>query len=360
MNFSKTLLLSVTFVLTSVMALAQTINISGRVIGLADNNKITVQNIIGDTISISSVKNNSFSLDIKEGISLYTISIGEYSNTLYIDKNIKIGGFLDLLNPKSSKISFKGTENNNVLAQITKEVKNEISRKKNQLSSIMSDKSQGKDAVNKAQGESSNEFLESTIALKALKTIKDPNMAVSLAFMYKGKYYDTAKILYDQLSQESRESYTGNLLLKFMDSKASLRIGYKAPDFEIIDVNGKMRSLKSFKGRIVVLDFWASWCGPCRSEMVHLRDVYKDLNKKKVEFISICLDDTEELWKAAHEEENIEWISLWAGAWKTSELRATYQFYSIPHIIIIDKKGRFQGSGYRRTSLNDKLNELLK
>lgn len=359
MNLSK-LLLATTFVLTSVMAMAQTINISGRVVGLTDKNKVVIQNIIGDTLSVSPINNNSFSIDLKEGVSIYTISIGVYSNTLYIDKDVKIGGFIDLLNPKSSKISFKGTENNNVLAQIISGVKGEIDRKKSRLSNIMSDKSQSQDAINKAQGESSDEFLESRIALEELKAIKDPNMAASLAYLYRGKYYDVAKMLNDQLSQEAKDSYTGNLLARFMDSKSSLRIGHKAPAFEIVDINGKIRSLKSFKGKIIVLDFWASWCGPCRSEMIHLRDVYKDLNKGKVEFISICLDDTEELWKEAHKEEDIKWVSLWAGAWKTSELRAVYQFYSIPHIIVIDKKGRFQGSGYRRTALNEKLNELLK
>lgn len=141
--------------------------------------------------------------------------------------------------------------------------------------------------------------------------------------------------------------------------KARLAEGKVAPAFSFPTPDGERQlGPQDFKGKILVLDFWASWCGPCRAEIPNLKEAYKAFHGKGVEFFSVSIDKDEKAWRKAMKEENMPWEQVQApGAGK--EVMKQYQFSGIPYILVLDKEGRIVWKNLRGKALSDKLQELL-
>lgn len=141
--------------------------------------------------------------------------------------------------------------------------------------------------------------------------------------------------------------------------KERLAEGKVAPEFSYPTPDGKQKlGPQDFKGKILVLDFWASWCGPCRAEIPNLKEAYKNYHDKGVEFFSVSIDKDEAAWRKAMKEEAMPWHQAQApGAGK--EVMKLYQFSGIPYILILDKDGKIVAKNMRGKALTDKLDELL-
>ncbi|MCZ4695397.1 AhpC/TSA family protein [Ancylomarina euxinus] len=138
-----------------------------------------------------------------------------------------------------------------------------------------------------------------------------------------------------------------------------LAIGKEAPIFEFPTADGKMISLKDFRGQYLIVDFWASWCGPCRNEIPHLKEVYETYKDKGVEILSVSIDKSKNAWKKAMSQENMTWPQIQApGAGK--DIMKEYQFSGIPYIILLDKEGKIVGKQLRGKSLTEKLESIFK
>lgn len=141
--------------------------------------------------------------------------------------------------------------------------------------------------------------------------------------------------------------------------KERLDIGKEAPIFEFPTKDGDMVSLKDFRGKYLIVDFWASWCGPCRNEIPHLKEIYQEYKDKGVEILSVSIDKSKNAWKKAMNEEKMSWPQIQApGAGK--DIMKEYQFSGIPYIILLDKEGRIIGKQLRGQSLTDKLETVFK
>lgn len=174
-----------------------------------------------------------------------------------------------------------------------------------------------------------------TAAFRVLKPIQ----LSALAYLFKGNKYDFNQRFLANIPVNERLSESAKWLENRVDSLKHYVTGIKAPEFQLPDQKGKLRSLKDFKGKIVVLDFWASWCVPCRREMEYMKAFYKDF-EKDVQFISISLDDDPAKYKKALQEMQIPWLTIWdQKGFYNSPLGKAYGFTSIPFCVIIDGNG---------------------
>ena len=143
------------------------------------------------------------------------------------------------------------------------------------------------------------------------------------------------------------------------EKRERMKEGNPAPEFSYPDAKGKMHSLKEFKGKVLVIDFWASWCGPCRAEIPHLKQYYEEFkNNKDVAFLSVSIDAKRADWEKAVKEENMPWLQLLAPN-GGKEIMESYQFSGIPFIIVLDKEGKIYKKHLRGEKVRDAVNDVL-
>ena len=141
--------------------------------------------------------------------------------------------------------------------------------------------------------------------------------------------------------------------------KERLSEGKVAPEFSFPTPDGKKKlGPQDFKGKILVLDFWASWCGPCRAEIPHLKEAYKEYSNKGVAFFSVSIDKDDAAWRKAMKEENMPWAQAQAPK-AGKDVMKQYQFSGIPYILVLDEEGKIVAKNLRGKALTDKLEELL-
>lgn len=134
--------------------------------------------------------------------------------------------------------------------------------------------------------------------------------------------------------------------------------GQKAPDFSKPDVNGKKWGPKDYRGKYLIIDFWASWCGPCREEIPHLKSVYAKYQKQGLEILSVSVDAKEKNWLKALNEENMPWRQVLA--LESKPLMASYLFQGIPYLVVVDKQGNIIEKNVRGESLDKTLKDIFK
>jgi peroxiredoxin len=133
-----------------------------------------------------------------------------------------------------------------------------------------------------------------------------------------------------------------------------------APDFTVKTPDGNDIKLSSLKGQYVLLDFWASWCGPCRKESPNVVKMFNKYKDQGFTVFSVSLDDNADKWKDAIQKDGLVWPNHGSDlqGWKTP-LTQLYQFNSIPHTVLINKEGKIIGIGLRGMSLENKLQEIF-
>jgi len=140
----------------------------------------------------------------------------------------------------------------------------------------------------------------------------------------------------------------------------NVQIGKTAPDFTLPTPDGKELALSSFKGKMLIVDFWASWCGPCRRENPNMVKIYNEFHEKGLEILSVSLDEKKEDWIKAIEKDGLVWNHVSDLKGWSSKAAKIYGVQSIPHIVIIDQNGVIIHKDLRGEELTNKLRELLK
>lgn len=153
--------------------------------------------------------------------------------------------------------------------------------------------------------------------------------------------------------------YTKDLKIA-LDAVSPLEVGGLAPDLELQDFDGKTLKLSSLRGKVVLIDFWASWCGPCRRENPNVVAMYNKFKSKGFEIYGVSLDDNGDKWKAAVQTDGLTWIHVSdLKGWQSIAARI-YQVSAIPYTVLLDKNGRIIAKGLRGSDLESKLEEILK
>ena len=177
---------------------------------------------------------------------------------------------------------------------------------------------------------------------------------------------DTAKAIFNRLDNSLRKSSYGKDIIEDIRKKENNRIGNQAPDFKALDLNQQTVTLSQFKGKsIVLLDFWASWCVPCRESIPHLKTIYKRYNPNGFEVISVSEDENKKAWiDAIKHDSTAMWYHILATEKRTDKpsqmfndnISKNYFVLSIPTQILIDKNGKII---YRHVGYSKKSEELL-
>ena len=149
------------------------------------------------------------------------------------------------------------------------------------------------------------------------------------------------------------------LLLLSITAKAQVKVGQMAPEISLPNTKDSMVSLSSFKGKVVLLDFWASWCGPCRASIPSVVKLYDKYKEKGFEVFGVSIDSKKSAWLKAIKHDNINYVQVidkdgWNA--KTAEL---YGVNEIPTTFLLNKKGEIIAVDLEGKQLEDKIIELL-
>ena len=179
-----------------------------------------------------------------------------------------------------------------------------------------------------------------------------PLMMISLT----SYFTDDMKKTYEALSQEAKDSYYGKKVKDELYPAG--KEGTKVPEFTVTDNNGKSVTLAELcQGKkYILIDFWASWCNPCRKEIPNLKKIYKEYADKGFQIISISIDKKRADWEKALKEENLEWPNFL----DNGDVAIAYKVKMIPTMYLIDTNGVMVGEDLRGEALAEKIGQLLK
>lgn len=296
---------------------------------------LQVKDLNGNLILSCSINQNGVFETEKKNIipDVYTLYIGNTEQNIYLENvPVSINGYFDEKNPEQSSLSFTGIDSFLTLQ-------------------------------NYMPTEKDPDIATISTSVKGKLT---PAMASALAYLADVNNYQSNKMLLDMIPEQDRKSLSAKWLINRVEILSHQIIGAECPDFTFIDANGKNVSLKDFRGKIVVLDFCASWCGPCRKEMRSMLTIYNELKADDLEFISVSLDDSEAKWRKMLDEEKLPWVMLWdktvfpKNSKTPSTIQNAYGFYSIPFLVVIDKEGKLAARNVRGEQVREAILKIRK
>lgn len=165
---------------------------------------------------------------------------------------------------------------------------------------------------------------------------------------------------YNTLSGEALQSQFAKNIVQVIQNDKIGAIGTKAMEFSQADTSGKTVSLKDFRGKYVLLDFWASWCRPCRMENPNVVAAYNEFKNKNFTILSVSLDEGKDSWLRAIKADKLVWTHISDLKYWSNEVAMKYHVQSIPQNFLIDPNGVIIAKNLRGEQLVEKLKELLK
>ena len=211
----------------------------------------------------------------------------------------------------------------------------------------------------------------------SLKHVEDhPKSYISLFFIKQflnDPSFDMARAtkMYENLDPSLKNTKEGKSINKSLDglkttekksnvSSSSVEIGTMAPDFSAPNTDGKETSLKSALGKLTLIDFWASWCGPCRKENPNVVALYKDFHAKGLNIIGVSLDEKADKWKEAIAKDQLTWTQISNLKGWEDPIAKRYFVDGIPATFLLDEKGIIIARDLRGAELRAKVASILK
>lgn len=241
-------------------------------------------------------------------------------------------------------------------------------RKKNRLGIARAMAGMKKDSLGEKKFEALRLHLDTTMKKDAYRKFIPEHWNSKIALYalreFSNEYFNPfeGERLFSELSAGVRTSKEGQAVMQWIERTKATAIGAIAPGFTQPDIKSKPVSLQSFRGKYVLVDFWASWCIPCRRENPYLVKAYKKYKKKGFEILSISLDDStsRDDWMKAIKTDRMSWVHASDLKGWDNEASNLYLVESIPFNVLIDPEGRIVAKNLRGEELERKFAELVR
>jgi len=221
------------------------------------------------------------------------------------------------------------------------------------------------DAETLAKAEDQYEQMESAVTTKVkgyINSNPDKQTAAKVLYDFRHSLDEDERREIISKAGDSFKAVPGiDKMIDHLNTLEKVAIGKEFTDFEMNGLDGKMHKLSEYvgNGKIVLIDFWASWCPPCRADMPHLVNLYNQYKNKNFEIVGVSLDRTDDAWKKGLKDLHMTWPQLSDLKYWQNEGAALYGVNSIPHTVLVDAKGTIIAKNLRGEALDEKLKELL-
>ncbi|TKC08896.1 TlpA disulfide reductase family protein [Pedobacter frigoris] len=237
-----------------------------------------------------------------------------------------------------------------------------VTEQKNQLSRLIVTADQENIAMMNQKLDSLNRIKKS-IQQRFITEHPDSFIALATLQEYAGVSPDISVIapMFNRLSGRVQNMPLGKEFQKFLSDQTALNPGSRAPVFTQQDTAGKPVSLASFRGKYVLIDFWASWCGPCRDTNPELVKIYNEFKGRNFTILGVSLDDTDrkDAWLKAIKEDGLKWPQVSDLKHWENEVAKLYSIRKIPQNFLIDPEGIIIARDLETAALMEKLKQVI-
>ena len=339
--------------------------ITGTVEGASDGDTVYLQEANGRNLTkldTAVITKGTFTFEgTQDSVVSRYVTCEVNGEPLMIDFFLENGKII--INLSQENNSATGTANNDAYQEIRAQI-NGLNKQMMSIYESMSDTTLT-DEQRETKGKEMENLENSMIsAIKAgiKKNITNP---VGVLLLKQNYYYMDVADLNPLMPQIPAAYDNDEAIVKIKNNVEKMKataVGQKFTDFEMQTPEGKTVKLSDYvgKGKVVLVDFWASWCGPCRREMPNLVEAYAKYKNKNFEIVGVSLDQSADAWKEAIKKLNITWPQMSDLKYWNCEGAQLYAVSSIPHTVLIDGEGTILARGLHGDELQEKIAEAVK
>jgi len=207
-----------------------------------------------------------------------------------------------------------------------------------------------------------NDYVENQVTTSTHPAVIYYTLGLGLRSMEGAKVLALAKAAAEKTKADPLVLFA-NILSRQVQANApntAIAVGQMAPEIALQDVSGKIQTLSSLKGKYVLVDFWASWCGPCRAENPNVVNAFEKYKNKNFTILGVSLDDNKANWMEAIKADKLNWLQISdLKKWESVAVSA-YQIDGIPFNVLLDPEGKIIATDLRGEALQNTLSTLLK